>query len=120
MNDITKTLHNILEYYYTTRQVGHTKLIEDCYDHIREANAYVVLASHMNRDALYIPTDIKTLTLDDFCQRQAVGCKNPIIFDNYAIITLLTESIKEIRSQKHRAEKAEKKLKMIKEITELD
>ncbi len=118
MNDITTTLHNILEYYYTTRQVGHTKLIEYCYDRIRDSNACVVLATHIDAKSLDIPNDIKTISLEDFNKRKAVGIRAPIILDNHAIICLLRESIRAIHDQKHRAEKAEKKLKDIKHIIE--
>jgi hypothetical protein len=114
-NPILNKLHNILEYYYRARQVGHTKLILNAADCIKNADATVVIAQHIDREALDIPKDVKTVTIDEFNTRM-LGVYSPIIFDNHAIVSLLGESVREIRQQQRRAELAEHQLKKISEM----
>lgn len=111
-NTTLNKLHNILEYYYRARQVGHTKLILDAVDCIKNADATIVIAQHKDRGALDIPRDVKTVTIDEFNTRM-LGVYSPIIFDNHAIVSLLGESVREIRKQQRRAELAEHQLKDI-------
>lgn len=91
--NITNKLKELLYYYQTSRQVGHTTV---ALEHVDDA---IVLcndrqhAKTLMRDFGTKKTKFIALTEADYCFR---GHRKPLVIDNYTMMTLLTEALREI------------------------
>lgn len=100
MSFIKNTLRNILSYYNSARQVGHTTMALTGAANFK--NAIVVTHNHSMIDCirkmvnpLFSPT-LAFTTLSNFENGSVLGRSNAIVFDNAAVYTLCADALKEI------------------------
>ena len=82
---IKKKLETFLSYYGSSRGVGHTQLAKS----ISEKGGILVVVNKRSE------LECDQISLSNFDQGM-VGKTDPIVFDNYAIMTLFTSALTEI------------------------
>lgn len=90
---IKKQLENLLAYYATTPRVGHTTAI---IQGAKNVNSVIILVGHAAhaKNMHWAAPGADFVPLDNLDKLQ--GRKQPLLIDNFAIATLLSESLKEI------------------------
>ncbi len=118
---IQEKLLNLIEYYNTTRGVGHTELMiaspigESC-----------IIMSHNERMGKYIKEKIQSVTLNHENATKNIkfistssnlrGMKLPLLIDNAALHTIFLESLSEIETLRQEITKLKTKFNKIEYI----